>query len=121
MIRVLLLLFLGLSAALPPGVCPCLFAHAHDAEHADEHDEETPAPADRDCPCECQVSIQDATIPPRLQVEPGHAFEIPLPPPAGIPVLTFTHPSPNGGRPASPPRGFPPSLPLYLAVARLLI
>lgn len=137
--RSLLLVLLCLLAAMPPQVCACDHSdHATPAE-ADEHPDEpdepaaptdphdhddhdgTPADDDRQCPCSCHVATRVACATPRVTDNATGGLEYDaavstVADPDRIPSLL---PAVRSGEP--PPGRLHPSVPLYLAVSRLLI
>lgn len=133
--RSVLLVLLCLLAAMPPQVCACDHSdHAPPAtagEHPDEpaaptdphdHDDHDGTPADDDgrCPCSCHVAARVACTAPRVTDDAtcGLQYDATLATvavPFRIPVLP---PTARSGEP--PPGRLHPSVPLFLAVSRLL-
>lgn len=105
MLRGLLLLLVGLAAALPSGLCLC----GHHADDPAEHHDE----------CLCELRPTEATVPAPPAVEGDSGLSLALPPAADLAPVPPPVPRP-AFRSESPP-GSHPALPLYLSVRRLLI
>lgn len=132
--RSVLLVLLCLLAAMPPQVCVCDHSDhtppATAGEHPDEpapptdphdHDDHDGTPADDGrCPCACHVAARVACTAPRVtdDVTCGLQYDVTLATvavPVRIPTLP---PTARCGEP--PPSRLHPSVPLFLAVSRLL-
>jgi hypothetical protein len=131
--RSLLLVLLCLLAAMPPQVCACDHsdhappAAAHEypdepAAPAEPHDhDDTPVDDDGQCPCSCHIATRVACATPRVTDDQTGGLEYDaavatVAAPARIPSLL---PTARSGEP--PPGRLHPSVPLFLAVSRLLI
>lgn len=128
--RGLLLVLLCLLVVMPPQVCACDHSdHAPPAtagEHPDEpasptepHDHDG-TPADDDRPCSCHVTARVACPAPRVTDEAtcGLQYDATLATVA-VPVRIPTLP-PTARSGEHPPARLHPSVPLFLAVSRLL-
>ncbi len=130
--RSLLVVLLCLLVAMPPQVCACDHSEHAPSATADEHQDEpvvpgephdqdgTPADNDDPCPCSCHIAIRVAHTGPRVTDDPtcGLWFDAPAltaPVPANISFLLLTV---RSGEP--PPGRLHSSVPLFLAVSRLL-
>lgn len=131
--RSLLIVLLCLLAAMPPQVCACDHSdHAPPAaadEHPDEpvapaepHDhDDTPADDDGQCPCSCHVAARVACTTPRVTDDVTCRLEYDA---AISTVVVPDHPPsplPTARSGEHPPGRLHPSVPLFLAVSRLLI
>lgn len=130
-----LLVLLCLLAAMPPQVCACDHSDHAPPSTADEHPDEPSAPTDPHdhdehggtpaddggpCPCSCHVAARVACTTPRVADDQtcGLEYDAAL---ATVAVPFRIPASPPTARSGEPPPGrLHPSVPLFLAVSRLL-
>lgn len=130
--RSVLLVLLCLLAAMPPQVCACDHPDRATPASADEHPDEPTAPAephdhdgtpadDDQCPCSCHVATRVACTAPRVtdDVTGGLEYDAAI----GTVVAPDHPPSllPTARSGEHPFGRLHPSVPLFLAVSRLLI
>lgn len=138
MLRNLLALLLCLLAVIPQRVCACEAEHpdhaapvsAPDHDHDGDSHDEMPAdgpdhdhggdPGDRECPCQCHVTPPVAVAAPRSGDDLVTGFELALADGLAEPLITIPSVLVPNPRLEPPPARLHSSVPLFLAVSRLL-
>lgn len=129
--RSLLLVLFCLLAAMPPQVCACDHSDHAPPATADEYPNDPTAPSephdhdgtpadDDQCPCSCHVAARVACTTPRVADDRACGLEYDAAVATAVVPVRIT-PLPPTSRSGEPPPGrLHPSVPLFLAVSRLL-